>query len=181
MSARDCIWRVTVEHEVRGRMLWFSPEKPEVTLREHTLEITWHTGDITPIPREGLGHVAVEEVVLNATDQPPPERETAGTRLQAEIGAWADETFPTASVQSILWQIYEEVGALDTAVRQAPMRGADPIREEAADVALALFHLAHKQGFDLRAAVEDRLAENKARVWELHAGEKGYWKHEVGG
>lgn len=54
----------------------------------------------------------------------------------------------------------------------------EKIPAEAADVAIVLFGLAHMRGFDLLAAVDDKMKTNRARKWNLNGDGTGYHKKE---
>jgi NTP pyrophosphatase (non-canonical NTP hydrolase) len=71
-------------------------------------------------------------------------------------GTWADSTFTKATPASICEHLRREVGELIDAPHDA---------EEAADCMLLLFHLAHKQGWNLEQAVINKFEKNKARSW----------------
>lgn len=67
------------------------------------------------------------------------------------------DRYPTS--QSQMLKVMEEVGELAERVNKGQM---DKAREEAADVALALYNLAVKCGFDLDEAIRD-VVENDMR------------------
>jgi hypothetical protein len=76
-------------------------------------------------------------------------------RLQLEIGAWGDRTFPQSTPRSVLAHFKKESKELiddETAV-------------EAADCLMLLLHFAHKMGFSLRDQVRQKFEVNKGRVW----------------
>lgn len=77
-------------------------------------------------------------------------------RLQREIGEWGDRTFPQATPASIVAHLQREAAEL----KERPWS-----REEMADVAMLLCHLAHRQGIDLQTEVEQKFALNRMRKW----------------
>lgn len=91
--------------------------------------------------------------------------------FQRKVGEWADRTFPESNSGSILRHLFEEIQEL------ASVPDLQDASEEAADCYLLLLHLAHKNGFDLKAAAVEKMARNILRTWETEAGAKGYRKH----
>jgi NTP pyrophosphatase (non-canonical NTP hydrolase) len=73
-----------------------------------------------------------------------------------ECGTWADKTFNKATPSSITEHLRREVAELIDAPND---------EEEAADCMLLLFHLAHKQGWNLEQAVVNKFAKNQSRQW----------------
>lgn len=97
---------------------------------------------------------------------------------QAEIAAWADETFgPAPSKARIAARANEEMAEL---LRHTTADG-DPaaITEEAADVVIILFRLARECGVDLMQAVDAKMAKNRQRVWKLDGTGHGYHVREA--
>lgn len=69
---------------------------------------------------------------------------------------WAIKQFPMATPASWVTQLSQKAEEL----------AADPRNsEEMADLGLLLFGLAATAGVDLRRAIEEKLAKNKARTW----------------
>jgi hypothetical protein len=76
-------------------------------------------------------------------------------RLQAEIGAWGDKTFPQSTANSVLKHFQKESGELLT----------DKNAVEAADCTMLIMHFAHKMRFSLLDAIRQKFEINKARTW----------------
>ena len=97
--------------------------------------------------------------------------------FQTELGEWGDKTFPRSDAKSVASHFEEESKELVFSVLDNQSASDESIREEAADCALLLFHLAHKMGFSLFAAINAKFEINKNRKWESESGDKGYFKH----
>jgi hypothetical protein len=104
-------------------------------------------------------------------------RESAEAQRAAAVGAagtwetllkdaneWFDRVIPHTAESDVL-KFQEEAAEFV----------AEPSVEEAADVLMCLTHFCYLKGFDLKAAVETKLAKNKARTWVKR--EDGTWKH----
>lgn len=87
---------------------------------------------------------------------------------QAEIGQWADDTFPQSSQETIIAHLRDEVGNEITV-------DCDP--HELADAALLLLHLAHKRGLSLASLVREKYERNKQRTWQSEKNERGFFSH----
>lgn len=84
---------------------------------------------------------------------------------QASIGKWADETFGRQfTAQRQCDRVLEECRELV----------AEPSAEEAADVAICLFVVAHRMGFDLQAAIDAKMDINRRRKWRVNGDGTGY-------
>ena len=86
--------------------------------------------------------------------------------LQFAIGTWGNETFPSATPDSIVVHLGREVVELSES--HAP--------EEGADCLLLLFHHAHKCGYDLLAEARKKFEINRDRKWGK-ADEHGVVEH----
>jgi NTP pyrophosphatase (non-canonical NTP hydrolase) len=105
---------------------------------------------------------------------------------QASIGQWADQTFGASSIKARWLRVCQEVDETTKLLRggksgplsdEAPGRAA--LAEELADVAITLYGLAHTAGIDLQAAVDLKMAINRARRWQRHGDGTG--QHIEGG
>jgi len=76
-------------------------------------------------------------------------------RLQDEIGAWGDKTFPGSTPSSVLKHLQKEINELIT----------DKNSVEAADCVMLIIHFAHKMRFSLLDAIRYKFDINKARQW----------------
>lgn len=84
----------------------------------------------------------------------PPESEIV--RFQAEVAAWADETFPGQTTDAKCAHMIEEAKE----VRDNP---GDEL--EIGDVFLLLCHIAHRAGVNPLTAARKKLAINRVRKW----------------
>ena len=90
--------------------------------------------------------------------------------LQREIGEWGKRQFPDATAFSILEHLWEEYKELRAEVYVHELPGVEDrgarLGEEAADMVILLFHLAHRfGGFDLMAEVRRKFDVNTKRTW----------------
>lgn len=85
-------------------------------------------------------------------------RETSRT-----IADWAEETFGPAEPAALVDRAALELAELSESLASAD---ANDITSEAADVAILLHRLSHLHGWDLAAAVDAKMARNRARIWE---------------
>lgn len=90
---------------------------------------------------------------------------------QTTVGEWREQTFPNATVASILSHLEEEIQELIEAARRGDMPA---VTEEAADCQLLLWHLAHYGRFSLRNAALQKFLAVRDQQWEPAPG--GYWK-----
>lgn len=108
-------------------------------------------------------------------------------RLQERVGAWGEATFPDSTTRSIFLHARDElvlelgtaIDHVERTVREHPTERVDigKVREEAADVFLLLLHLAHRYGFDLHEAAEEKFATVQARTYTTDSG-RGYVRHD---
>lgn len=94
--------------------------------------------------------------------------DTNATRTwnQAAIDRWADETFGrAASAALIAARANQEMAELLLRLATDPNGMGLAIRDEAADVAIVPFRLAHVCRFDLLEAVERKMQINIGREW----------------
>jgi hypothetical protein len=82
--------------------------------------------------------------------------------FQADIGRWANATFPQSTPGSIVAHLRREVEELGAAAMLGPFEDE---REEAADCFLLLLHFAHKRGFSLLDATIEKQVQNELRTW----------------
>ncbi len=90
--------------------------------------------------------------------------------IQRSIGRWAAQTFPESRIAGVLAHLNDEVRELNDVFAHevkgmSPESALERIAEEAADVAILLYQLGSRCGFDLEQAVIDKMAINKARTW----------------
>lgn len=95
---------------------------------------------------------------------------------QETIGAWGDETFGTAySAMIIGARANTEMAELIRELARSPdLPEDDPdnkqwvgaVAQEAADVLVLLYRLAHTCGFDLHEALDAKMRINRGRVWQ---------------
>lgn len=76
--------------------------------------------------------------------------------LQRELGEWADETFPGETYINNVTHLRREIEELAA-------NPTDPI--EAADCAMLLLVIAHRQGYSLLEAIREKQQINQAREW----------------
>lgn len=91
--------------------------------------------------------------------------------LQRRIGEWGEATFPDATWGSILKHLNEEW--------QEFSQCSDPeqMMEEAADMMMILFHLAHRCGISLEEVIARKFVVCQNSEW-LPPGEGGYSKRK---
>lgn len=108
--------------------------------------------------------------------------------LQERVGVWGDATFPRSTPETICAHLHDETLELAEAIHvyeRGPL-DVDPlpliehVREETADVYLLLLHLAHRFGFDLHKAAEEKFATVQTRTYTTDSG-RGYTRHDAGG
>ena len=93
---------------------------------------------------------------------------------QQSICAWTEETFgPAPSQARIAARANEEMAEL---LRLVTSNAYDPheAAEEAADVVIVLYRLAHVCGVDLHAAIDRKMAINRQRKWAVTDDGHGY-------
>ena len=94
--------------------------------------------------------------------------------MQAEIGAWGNETFPQSTSDTILAHLQEEIAELTA---EAESERSSDYRIEAADCFLLLLHFAHRKGFSLFDAAMAKMAINRQRQWKTTPEAAGHFKH----
>jgi NTP pyrophosphatase (non-canonical NTP hydrolase) len=82
---------------------------------------------------------------------------------QDEVGEWGDRTFTKSTPLSVLAHFRREIVELHKAHDETDRLAA---REEAADCVMLLLHYAHKQGFSLEQALNDKFAICRDRKWK---------------
>jgi hypothetical protein len=73
-----------------------------------------------------------------------------------EVGTWGTKVFTTATPDSICAHLRKEVLELSAKPDD---------EEEGADCILLIYHLAHRQGWNLEQAVRNKFEKNKKRKW----------------
>lgn len=81
-------------------------------------------------------------------------------KLQETVGTWGEQTFPKATLRSIVTHLEEEVGELKEAIE-----AESNVMEEAADIYLMLLHIAHKMNSSLDESAKVKFAICKERKW----------------
>jgi NTP pyrophosphatase (non-canonical NTP hydrolase) len=89
-------------------------------------------------------------------------------RLQIE--KHGRDRYPTIHTQFI--KLVEEVGELGKEINRYSPTTKDKLHGKMADVALALFTLANKLGFDLAEAVESKVSDDKRKFKDQKPGPK---------
>ena len=83
---------------------------------------------------------------------------------QASLAAWGEETFgPAPELSRLVERAAVEMEELLEAAREGNSAEA---AHEAADILILLFRYAEKSGFDLMAAVDEKMTINRARRWQ---------------
>lgn len=95
----------------------------------------------------------------------------------ATIEQWAHETFGTATPLRAAIRANEEMAELLTLLAVDPDN--EKVLEEVADVHIVLCHLAGTLG-DLQAAIDKKMAINRARRWKLDGQGTGQHIEEAG-
>ncbi len=110
---------------------------------------------------------------------------------QASIGEWIDSTFPGGKAHTprkavrALEEMVElciAAGAsedeITSAVRKSMIeskgKDSDKVGEEAADVLIVLYGLAHLDGFDIHDKVDSKMTKNRGRKWKPNGDGTGY-------
>lgn len=109
--------------------------------------------------RELEGAVEKSEAVTRADDA------GVGDALQAAIGEWADKTFPSHAVTGARGPIYHLREEADELIKAWEAGDHARIAVETADVGILAATVAHLERFGLYAAILDKMAINRARVW----------------
>lgn len=82
---------------------------------------------------------------------------------QYEIGMWADKTFPFSTPASIIEHLRRELLELAEALDNGGGWALE--RDECADVAILMLHLAHKEKWSLQREIMRKFEKNKRRRW----------------
>lgn len=92
---------------------------------------------------------------------------------QFSISTWCQKTFgPAGSNARTAARANEEMAEL---LRCLTANDANPkAGEEMADVAIALYRLADRMGFDLEDEIDRKMAINRGRNWKLDGTGHGY-------
>lgn len=104
-------------------------------------------------------------MAISTTDAPWP---IGLDRFQQDVGAWAEQTFTRATDSSIMAHLGREFKELRDLVARSECDIAistDHIAEETADCFLLLLHLAHRCGFSLIDAADEKFTANRLRQW----------------
>lgn len=80
------------------------------------------------------------------------------------IGEWALKTFGFGRTTSCYLKLGEEFGELARPIQKQDTAKAT---KEMADMVIVLCHMAASMGVDLGQAIEDKMAVNRARTWEI--------------
>lgn len=100
---------------------------------------------------------------------------------QRSIADWAEQTFgPAVYLARVGARANEEMAELLRKLTAAEI-DLDGIAEEAADVVIVLYRLAHLTGRDLNAEVNAKMAINRAREWKMTGDGHGYHKRTAAG
>lgn len=145
--------------------------------------IVWESGDSFTGLHVENGEVQERTITLNV----------APAETQRSVGEWINTTFPGSDPVSprkslrCLEEMVElciasgatpdEICQTASAAAQKERRsGRSPeqIPDEAADVLILLYGLAHMHKFDLHAAVERKMRKNRTRKWEPRGDGTGY-------
>jgi hypothetical protein len=85
---------------------------------------------------------------------------------QRSISTWAEETFgPAVSNASCAARANQEMAELLTALASDDHN--KKTRIECADIVIVLYRLCERNGWDLLAAIDEKMAINRARKWQL--------------
>ena len=78
---------------------------------------------------------------------------------QHKVGQWHRSKFPTCDPSRLVAKIREETGELsDELWYHLGYSAAQPVRDEAADIVIAVMAIADRCGFDLQQAINDKFA-----------------------
>jgi len=95
------------------------------------------------------------------------------TETQQTISKWTEETFGAASSNArVAARANEEMAEL---LRALTSDDEHPKAiEEAADVVIILYRLAHRMGADLHGEIDRKMQVNRKRHWKVDADGHGY-------
>ena len=85
--------------------------------------------------------------------------------LQTKIGSWQYATFGTLDPQAQLIKLCRESAELSAEFAYEQEKVTEPVRLEAADVAIVLLGFCERVGIDLEKAIMDKMAINRERKW----------------
>lgn len=92
---------------------------------------------------------------------------------QHTISAWTEATFGAASSNArVAARANEEMAELLRALTSDDNH--EKAIEEAADVVIILYRLAHRMGVDLHAEIDRKMQINRKREWSVTADGHGY-------
>ncbi len=97
----------------------------------------------------------------------------ARIETQESISAWAEEAFGRAGSNARLAGRANE-GMAELIRAATSDRPARELIEEAADVVIVLYRMAARNGFDLDAAIDAKMALNRMRKWTRDGTGHGY-------
>lgn len=121
-----------------------------------------------------------EDNVTVIPEEPKLTRASVGDvaiETQQSIAEWANRTFgPAPSLARIAARANEEMAELLRAATAD--RSSLVLVEEAADVVIVLYRLAHASGYDLDAMVDAKMRENRTRDWKVDGTGHGYHVRE---
>lgn len=83
--------------------------------------------------------------------------------IQADIGTWANLTFPKSTPETWAKHLMKEASELYSAIKTG--EGDKALGEECADVAILLCAIAHRSGISLAEAIHSKMEVNKSRTW----------------
>lgn len=106
--------------------------------------------------------IKTEQEIVSQECGPLGEPRLAIDLLQEYVGDWGKKTFGQDNPDAIVEHLLDEALELREAIKKD---GPTAIRNEAADVLILLFGIAHRLGFDLGQAVVTKMMENKTRSW----------------
>ena len=90
------------------------------------------------------------------------------------IAVWGERTFGDVSDLCLLIeQAQEELCSLQLAVERGAM-GCD-VAADAAEVAILLHRIVGLHGAELSFAVDEKMAQNRTRIWSLAGNGTGRW------
>ena len=86
---------------------------------------------------------------------------------QSSIATWADATFGPCNTARATTRMNEEVAELLTLLSMPYDKDkAQKVHMECADIAITLFRLAATLKIDLMEKVDEKMAVNRARLWQ---------------
>lgn len=116
---------------------------------------------VEPTAFPPMGWTGAEEVGIG------PSRSRGFDEAISAYLEWSLRTFPTSTPASVAAHLRKEVKELNDSPESA---------EELADIVMLAFHSAARQGIDLTAAIDQKLAVLKTRTWQS-PNEEGFQEH----